>query len=478
MTKPNILFITTDQQRFDTIQALGNHSIYTPHLNWLVDQGATFTRCYADSPICMSSRAAMMTGLCGYSSGLVGNSHEPRPMAEHPTLPGLLTAHGYQTRAQGKMHFSPMRANYGFEYMELPTDYYRERHRDPAGGLPKEHGVGENEVDPVISTVDEVHSLTHWTVRRSVDFLETRDDTRPFFLWTSFTKPHPPWDPCANYWALYQNMDVPDALRGDWSETMEDVPPGLMGPTWCLNNMYRFGDQQRRNAKRAYYATITQIDYSLGLLFARMREMGLLETTWIVFTSDHGDMCGDHHMGAKSVFLEGSAHVPMMVCPPSGSAEAESLKGYRHDLPVTLADVMPTLLNRAGAALPEPLDGIDLLEQIGNPDPDRVLFGNSADNFFMVLDRRYKYTWCRAGGVEQLFDVLNDPMERRELAGAGGNKEEVLRLRGLLIRLLEEHDSPYVKEGRLVPGKPPANPNDVNKWPGFHSALSECDVLH
>lgn len=90
MQKPNILLITTDQQRFDTINALGNKHIFTPHLNWLVDQGITFTRCYADSPICMPSRATIMTGKHGYNTGLVGNTEDVKPMKDNPTLPGIL----------------------------------------------------------------------------------------------------------------------------------------------------------------------------------------------------------------------------------------------------------------------------------------------------------------------------------------------------------------------------------------------------
>ena len=152
MKKPNILLITTDQQRFDTLAALGNAHIYTPHLDWLCDEGIAFTRAYTDCPICMPARATLMTGRHGYSLGLTGNDTAVLPLAVNPTLPGLLTQAGYQTRAQGKMHFHPMRSNYGFEHMELPMDYYRECGRHPAEGLPKEHGVGENETTPVIST--------------------------------------------------------------------------------------------------------------------------------------------------------------------------------------------------------------------------------------------------------------------------------------------------------------------------------------
>lgn len=478
MKKPNLLFITTDQQRFDTIQALGNNHIYTPHLNWLVDRGIAFTRCYSDSPICMPSRATMMTGRYGYSQGLVDNRHDIHPLKENPTLPGILTAHGYQTRAQGKMHFSPMRANSGFEHMELPMEYYRERRLYPQGGLPKEHGVGENEVEPVISTVDELHSLTHWTVRRSIEFLETRDDTRPFFLWTSFTKPHPPFDPCANYWSLYQNAEIPAPIHGDWSEDIEKMPQGLLESSYTLSNMYRLSPQQVKNVRRAYYACITQIDYSLGLLFARMRELGLLENTWIIFTSDHGDMLGDHHMGGKSVFLEGSAHVPMIVCPPEGIEVPGLPAGSRYNGLAVVADLMPTFLNLAGAEVPGDVDGIDLLEQARSLSSDRIVFGDCCDKYYAVINQRFKYMWCRAGGAEQLFDLKNDPMEQNELVAGGMHVEVVQSMRRLLAEHLKKQNSSAVCNGELVSNSAPLGPADFKKWPGLISTQWNCDVLH
>lgn len=195
--KENVIFITTDQQRFDTIQRLGNDAIFTPHLNWLVSEGVTFNRCYADCPICVPSRTTIMTGKKGYETGITANQEDCEVMIKNKTLPKLLTEYGYQTRAIGKMHFTPIRANYGFEHMILPIDYYREYHNKPE--RPKGHGLGENEIEPVISTVHEKDSLTTWIVDKSIDFIETRDTTRPFFMWTSFTKSHPPLDPCYNY---------------------------------------------------------------------------------------------------------------------------------------------------------------------------------------------------------------------------------------------------------------------------------------
>lgn len=502
-TAPNILLITTDQQRFDTISALGNQSIDTPHLDWLVDEGITCTRAYADCPVCMPSRATIMTGLSGTSLGQTSNTSGVSPMEGHSTLPQVLGARGYQTHAQGKMHFEPMRARYGFQSMELPMDYYRQRHRESTGpmGLPKQHGLGENEMFPVIATVHENESLTHWTVDRSINFLETRDPRHPFFLWTSFTKPHPPFDPPAHYWALYANRDIPPPAWGEWSQTVEDMPQGFLEPTYLLNSAHRMSPQQLENSRRAYYACITHVDHALGRLFARLRETGLLETTWIIFTSDHGENLGDHHMGGKSNFLEGSAHVPLVIRPPADPWKEKPLAGRRVDTLVTLADIMPTILARGkatpgssrgtdgsvascGTALAEPraesCDGADILKFLDHRDASRVVVGECG-TFAALITARYSYHYCARGGEELLFDHEDDPRQSRNLAGRQEHASRVRDMRRDLAENLRSRGSALV-EGDGAPAlcrmPPIAGPGDVVRWPGFHSTSVDSDVLH
>jgi len=415
-----------------------------------------------------------MTGKHGYTMGLVNNTDDVKPMDPATTLAGLLTRSGYQTRAQGKMHFSPIRANYGFEHMELPLDYYRYMWENTNLGIPKAHGIGENEVEPVISTVDETHSATYWTVKRSIEFLETRDDTRPFFLWTSFAKPHPPLDPCSNYWALYQNKALPPPVYGDWSENLQDAPQGYYLPTYMLNNAYRMSREQILDVKRAYYACITQIDYSLGLLFARMREMDLLNNTWIIFTADHGDMMGDHHMGAKSVFHEGSAHIPMLVRPPK--AREKSLNGKRCRSLVTLADVMPTILDIAGINGAPRMDGENMMKLVNENREDRIFYGNSIDEYFAVIKDNYKYMWTNFGGEELLFNLNDDPMEQVNLAKA--NPEKAASFNKLLTEQVGSYKSSLLHNGAFIEKPAIMSPDEVHKWPGFHSTYYPSDVLH
>jgi len=474
---PNILLITTDQQRWDTIHAAGNGSIFTPHLNWLHDTGIHFSRAYTDCPVCMPARATIMTGMPGYRHGAVGNTHS-EPMRGRTTLPEILTRAGYETRAQGKMHFHPMRKKFGFETMELSHDYYRRQLQTDPDRMGARHGVGQNEMEPVIGSVDENHTLTRWVINRSIDFLETRDEERPFFLWTSISKPHPPFDPSRKFWDLYREMEMPEAIRGDWSESWEHIPPGFLQPTAHLNNVYRFSPQQLENIRRAYYACITEIDTNLGLLFTALRELGLFENTLILFTSDHGEMLGDHNMGGKSTFLEGSAHIPLIMRPP-GEWDQEPSRGTVCDSLVTLQDILPTCLEAAGLTgqLPEWANGRSLMGlPKGAPGRERI-FGQCGD-IFGVIEQDWKYLCLNDGESELLFNLAKDPEERVNRA-----KEEAGRCRRMQAALVEELEaagSEAVADGQLV-RKAPKSVEDVRRWslwPGFHRNDSETDLLH
>ena len=470
-TRPNFLLITTDQQRFDTIGAAGNRAIWTPHLDWLCDTGVRFARAYADCPVCAPSRATIMTGLQAWHHGQTSNGGIS-PMAHLPTLPGLLTAAGYQTRAEGKMHFTPPRANYGFEHMRILPDYYREMAR--AGGpQPKEHGIGENEMVPVLATTDETRTVTHWTAQNSIDFLETRDDTRPFFLWTSFSKPHPPFDAPRSFWEIYDGLEMPDPVYGDWSRDVADIPPGFLSSTRTLNNLDRASPAQLRAIRRAYYACISHVDYSLGLLFARLRELNLLKDTWIFFASDHGEMLGDHHMGAKSVFFEGSAHVPLLVRPPDAAWPSDALAGSSDDRLACLADLLPTILERAEVTAP-PHDGLDLMGQTRR---DQII-GQCAE-YHGVVWENWKFHFCERGGGELLFDLERDPMEicnRLQEAPAIAQK-----LREMLVESLAQRAHPAAINGKLVATShaDDERAQRAQSWPGFHSRGDQnCDLLH
>ncbi len=474
-TRPNILLITTDQQRFDTINREGNPSIFTPHLNYLGETGITFTNAYADCPVCMPSRATIMSGRHAYKQGLVDNGKK-QVIDPRYSMPGILTQAGYQTRAIGKMHFVPPRNHNGFEHMEILNDYYRWMEKMGHPQKPMDHGLGQNEMEPAISTVPESLSLTRWIVDRSQEFLETRDTTRPFFLWTSFSKPHSPYDPDRNYWDIYDGISMPDPVYGDWSESEEEIPGSFKEASDVFTGIRHLSKEQIRNARRAYYACVSQVDYNLGYLLSYMKENNLFENTLIIYTSDHGDLLGDHHMGFKSNFLEGSAHVPMLMhCPDSlGLSE---MSGERCDEIVCLADLITTFASAAGIELSDnwEYDGLDLRKVAAGDSKRESLVGSCGDQFHMILKDGFKYHVCIKGGAELLFDLNQDPYEETNLAENPEFAEKKADLRSAMIESLKDAEADYVKNGELV----------IKDWvhnkhrnPGLHTRRWPSDLTH
>lgn len=477
MNRPNILLITTDQQRFDTISALGNSVIYTPHLNWLVREGISFVNCYSACPLCMPARATIMTGLEAHNHGQVGNDNSVLPMKDHMTFPKLLAQNGYQTRAEGKLHFNPMRTYYGIEHADLPMDYFNEM-RKYGKASTRLHGVGENEMEPVVNMMEEKDTLTHWIVEKSMDFLENRDPTRPFFLWTSFPKPHSPLDPLLSYWQLYQNARVERPVTGEWSKDREKMSYNYLEPTIRLNRIFDLSEDQILEIKKAYYACITQIDYNLGLLFAKMRELNLLENTWILFTSDHGEMLGDHHMGAKSIHFEGSAHVPMLLKPPAAFGASDfRYKGRVCEKPVTLADVMPTILSLCGVDYSGPSDGENLLCYLDSRE-EKTIYGDCEDKYLCIIKNGWKYMWSWYGGEEMLFHLTNDPKETMNLIDEEEGNERGCELRTLLMNYMKEHRPGLFEHGVLKKGEPILDLNSVSSFPGLNTTVFPRDSFH
>lgn len=485
MKRPNILLMVTDQQRHDTIHALGNPHIRTPNLDWLCEGGINYSRCYTDAPICAPARATLLTGRQYWrmpeGHGMFNQPSSPDPSV---TMPALLTKAGYQTKAVGKLHYHPERTNYGWEHTEILEDYYRYMARHPERGVPHAHGLGQNQMEPGISSVDEANSLTRWIVERGINFLETRDTTRPFCLYVGISKPHPPLDPCLAYWLLYMNRKVPAPVYGDWSKDASSIPGGWFGPTWSLNGADRFSPELIADIRRAYYALITQIDYNLGLLFARMREMGQLDDTLILFTSDHGEMLGDHHMGAKTTYLEGSAHIPMIIRPPRNSAGERfgEWGGTQCDSLCCLADVMPTVLGTAGVKIPAAaaVDGVDMAALATKKERRTTLVGQVSE-FYMLIEGSYKYLYCSHGGDELLFDLAKDPCETTNLAKVKKFSRLKKQLRTELIKQLAAQGHKGVQDGNLVVSKPAPERKSARmySWPGHHHPNHTThDVMH
>lgn len=464
--RPNILLITTDQQRWDAAGGTGPSFLRTPHFDHLCREGVRFNRAYSDCPMCVPARRTIMTGQHAHSHGMTANAQTPRLKNTADTLPGRLTSAGYQTMAIGKMHFTPQRFRQGFQEMILPDDYYREMTRK-GGPQPMRHGMGQNELTPTMATVPETETLTSWTAERSVDFITNRRDPEaPFFLWTSFSKPHPPLDPPEPYYSMYRQNEIPEPFVGDWAQ---DDCPVTIRRFWDRHGANDLTPEIIREARAAYYGLITQIDFNLGRVFAALRESGQWKNTIIVYTSDHGEFVGDHGGVAKGFFHESSAHVPFVLrLPPN---EPWTTSDRTSDDLVCLADIYPTLLSAAGVDVPDSVDGTNLLPIVqgeAGPSDRRIVsvYATSKEDCYQlaVTDGRWKYLWFPEGPSEQLFDLQSDPQELHNLAGNNFTKEIQAELHQAIVDELTAKNSPYVEDGNLW--QYPV----VNDPPGFRAA--------
>lgn len=468
-SRPNILFIFTDQQRADTIGAL-NPVMRTPVMDRLCAEGVLFTLAHTPSPVCVSARCSLIFGQYPHKTGCFDNGFPmPEVTKERPTFMATLAEAGYQAHGVGKMHFTPDRhALRGFhsrdESEELSAkvdddDHLKWLHEKGFGYIHDINGVrGEMYYIPQPSQLPAWAHNSHWVADRSLDFLRNRDRSRPFLLWSSFIDPHPPFAPPVPWNKLYRAPSMPLPKR----------PPDMENLWVWVNrhqNRYKFrdagiDDNLLRVMKAYYYATVSFIDYNVGRIIAYLEESGELDNTLILWTSDHGEYLGDYNCFGKRTFLKSAANIPLMVrYPPRFPA------GLQVDRPASLLDVMPTFLQAAGVDTGNlELDGMDLAALADDPDSRQAIFGEvQQDNraLYMALTRRWKYIYAASDNREFLFDLLVDPKETRNRAETRGYEKQVATMRATLIGFLrqEGYTEPLDGDGWRV-HEPPPFPRD------------------
>ncbi|GIP39816.1 arylsulfatase [Paenibacillus sp. J31TS4] len=480
---PNLLLITVDQMRADCLSYWNHPVVETPNLDQLARTGAAFRHAYSATPTCVPARAAIFTGMSQRSHGRVGYQEKVPWTYEH-TLPGELSRAGYHTQCVGKMHVYPARSLCGFHNVVLHDGYLhhnRYRHtntvaesfdscddylpwlRERAGADADLLDLG---LDCNASTVarpwhlpEQLHP-TNWTVTQSIDFLRRRDPAKPFFLWMSFVRPHSPLDPPSAYLDLYDGVDFPDPVVGEWADHDDEARSGL-------NPVTKEGIVPRRRLRKAmaaYYALITHIDHQIGRFLNALEEYGLSRNTVILFASDHGELLGDHHLFRKSLPYEGSTKVPFLVSDPGGCLDIRH--GTVEDRVVELRDIMPTLLDAAGVPVPDSVDGRSVLpllraDAAGGPAAggwrDAIHGEHEAGplSHHYVTDGRTKYIWFSQSGREQLFDLAADPSETIDRIADPAYAEQAARWRSRLVEELAGREEGYTDGRVLIPGRPP-----------------------
>ncbi|WP_127582923.1 arylsulfatase [Paenibacillus koleovorans] len=471
MSQPNVLLLMTDQHRGDAAGCYGNPVLETPYIDWLASRGTLFTSAYSPSPSCIPARACLLTGMDPWNTGILGTGNGQGPMGvgfEH-TLPGELSKAGYHTHGIGNLHFFPQRSLNGFHSTQLDEEGrgdpgfvsdYREWFEDNKTGDYDivDHGLDWNSWIARPYHAPEFIHPTNWTVNESIRFLKRRDPSKPFFLKTSFTRPHSPYDALPYYFDLYMSKSLPRPYVGDWS-AIHDVPADAVKPDAWRGKR---SEEEIRRARAGYYGSISQIDHQIGRLMMFMRRTDLLRNTIVIFTSDHGDMLGDHHLWRKTYAYEGSARIPMIICLPE-SHEGSIRKHV--DLPVTLQDIMPTLLDALGLDIPASVDGMSMMNLIrGNRTAWREYVHGEHSTCYSeeqemqyVTDGKWKYIWFPRLGTEQLFHLSDDPEECRNLIEEPEHQAQKQIWQIRLMEILGSRNRGLVEEGELIcqRGKPP-----------------------
>lgn len=448
--RPNLVFILTDQQRWDTVGAWGFPHMITPSIDSLAQGGMSFTSTYCPGATCVASRAALFTGLYAHNTG----AYSFNPWGHQPNWIEDLASCGYHCASIGKMHFMPRDVSGGFHHrvvVENPTNLVaanggvdddwgkfltanglgrpNHRHRTDPDWKAKFQGVPWEAAERFHSDAYVGDSAVRWIRERPAS-------GEPFFLEVGFPGPHEPWDAPPAWVDLYRERDLPGPV--DFPCSLADRPPQQR----ALRDHHAATDHESRIAmpeaalddvmrmRRHYFAKVSFVDHQVGKVLQALREAGHLDDTIVVFSSDHGELLGDHGSAYKWLMYEAVTHVPLVVRDFRTTAP-----GTRTDDLVSLMDLGPTFLELAGAPLPTRLEGRSLLPYLhGEPvTPRKAVF--CEDNYqVMMRTRTEKIVHIIGAPYGEYYRLDLDLAETRNL---WDDPDSVTRRKALQFELLD-----------------------------------------
>ena len=443
-TRPNVLLLVSDDQRPDTIAALGNRLIRTPHLDALAARSTVFTRATCSNPICTPSRAEIMTGASGFRSGVVDFGGKIRP--EMALWAGTFRQAGYDTCYVGKWHNdgTPQQRGYArtaglyrggggkwavpsYDWNGRPVTGYRGWvFRDAEGQPQPKYGVG---LTPGISAR---------FANAAIEVIEKAGE-QPYFLHVNFTAPHDPLLMPFGYEAMYDPAKMP-------------VPENFLAEHPFDHGNFRGRDERLfewprtrrmvRDELAVYYAVISHLDAQIGRILAAVEQAGGWDNTIVIFASDHGLAVGSHGLRGKQSMYEHTIGVPLMMAGPGIPA------GKLRDAQCYLRDLFPTTCELAGLPIPESVEGRSLVPVLDGR-ADQVysaVFGAFRNSQRMIRTPGWKLIDYPRAGRRQLFDLTRDPLEQHDLSM---EPQHAARQQELLARLRtwqREHHDPVLKQ--------------------------------
>lgn len=450
--KPNILLITSDQQRYDSIRFSGiNGFIASPNLDGMARGGVFHTEAYTPCPLCLPARVSLVRGVSPLIHGAISNLGVENMAL--PRYPRLLRNAGYCVAHVGKTHFnwdpegdydlmvhingkschSPQHENddyrrflktKGIQWHRLPAE-------DPEEHL-RRHRVVEHDIP-------EEWFIDAWIADRGVAFIEDAAGKQPFMLHCSMPSPHVPWDAPGSYAGMYRgvNLPRPSFFEGEEATFPAFVRRARAGTGAMISRMFpdekAFDEPGWRMVAEHYWGLCSFIDAQVGKLLDALDRLGVSDNTLAIFTSDHGEHLGDHRLLQKSTFYDCSVRVPLIARWPG------AIPGARLDGFAELQDITATMLSAAGvdlSALPH-LDGFDLLPWWrGEAPAPRACVVSAYTDAAMICGRRYKLAYDPLADDGQLFDRESDPREFENLWHNPGFIKQRETLKTLLLRHL------------------------------------------
>jgi arylsulfatase A-like enzyme len=451
-SRPNIIFIITDQQRYDTINALGYDYMDTPNLDRLVREGVSFTDCHVTAASCAPARASLFKGYYPHTSGILKNADRWRR-----SWIELLNDSGYHCTNVGKMHSWPFETELGFDerYVVENKDRYLEgryyfdewdkalasrglvkQQREQYRKLPDYRdrlGAFEWELPEDTHPDTFVGDMALW-------WINSYPPTKPLFLQIGFPGPHPPYDPVPRYAEPYLRKELP--LMDVTQDELDNQPPPLkelrqhnadidhdsvvleLDPT----------DEQRHRQRAYYLANMTMIDEKVGQIMEALERQGYLENSVVIFTSDHGDCLTDHGHSQKWTMYDLITRIPLLVWSPNRFEAGRKIEALCQQM-----DLGPTILELAGIPIPPTLEATTMLPALEGSDwngrnfvfaeqaKDGILTG--CEFMTMVRNKAWKLVHFLDEPYGQLFDLLHDPQEinnRWSDSDAASIKQELL----------------------------------------------------
>lgn len=487
MKRPNVILIMADQLRFDAMGCYGNTQIHTPNIDRLAQGGSVFDNHFIQNPVCSPSRCSILTGRYPKNHGTRDNGIALRD--EEITLAQVLREQGYQTAAIGKMHittqFLPKEKEeedwpedrYGFDithttcdtktgeysdwlrntslgdYEEVRIQGERKKMEDRASAADKDVSgppqVYESNINP------EYHQ-SHWIADKTIELINASSPETPFFALCSFVDPHHPFDPPKPYDAMYEPDKLEPPVRLD--DELEDKPPHFNRARTghgFSNEKYDYRKLSLHDwgrVKAAYYGMITLMDDNIGRIIDALEKNGLDKDTMILFTSDHGELLGDHGLLFKGPFhYDCLIKAPMIIKWPRVVPE-----GSRYSVLSEHVDIMPTILEYAGVRPPYGVQGTSMAVALRGDKGAGRQYAMTEFNCYdwglsvkTLTGKDYKLTYYAGQEYGELYDRNADPMEFENLwedEEYAGIKD--MMIRKLLDRVIETEDTLPIRTGK------------------------------